>query len=134
MALLSANHITVAPLAPATESGATFTFTFPITGGRFNTTTLRGFIRHSGGLSLSNGRARIPSLDQARSVLDALGNGTATGTVNITAFTAHAVNRLAGKHVAGARRRRRPRHRHQHPEHRLAVPSRRHSPCSRRVI
>ena len=27
---------------------------------------------------------------------------TATGTVNITAFTARAVNRLAGKHVVSA--------------------------------
>lgn len=146
VALLSANHITVAPLAPATGSGATFTF--PITGGRFNTTTLRGFIRHSGGLSLSNGTKKAalahPTVVSTKHgvLLDALvrgpahrvchvvgnhqfkkrcvivtrlvtariaritdvsiSNGTATGTVNITAFTAHAVNRLAGKHVVGA--------------------------------
>ena len=144
-ALLTSNHITVAPLAPTTASGTAFTF--PITGGRFNTTTLRGFIRHGGGLSLSNGTKQVtlrrPTVVSTKHgvALDALvrglshrvcyvvgnhqfkhclvvtrlvtariaritdvsiSNGTATGTVNITAFTARAVNRLAGKHVVSA--------------------------------
>jgi hypothetical protein len=38
--LFASNHISVAPLAPATASGTTFTF--PITGGRFNPSTLPG--------------------------------------------------------------------------------------------
>ncbi len=136
----------MAPLAPTSASGTTFTF--PITGGRFNTSTLRGFIRHSGGLSLSNGNKQVtlrrPTVVSTKHgvVLDALGrgrshrvchvvgnhqfskrclvvtrlvtariaritdagisNGTAAGTVNISAFTARAVNRLAGKHVVSA--------------------------------
>jgi len=51
--VLSDNHITVMPLAPATASG--LTFTFPITGGRLNTTTNHGVIRDGGGVSVSNG-------------------------------------------------------------------------------
>jgi hypothetical protein len=31
-----------------------------------------------------------------------LGNGTATGTINITQFTANVINRLAGKSVITA--------------------------------
>src|SRR5207237_8999302 len=45
------------PLAPATASDATFTF--PIAGGTLNTKTLRGFIRHNGGVSLSNGTKSV---------------------------------------------------------------------------
>lgn len=145
-ALLTSNHITVAPLAPTTASGTAFTF--PITGGKFNTNTLRGLIRHGGGLSLSNGTRQVtlrrPTVVSTKHgvVLDALvrgpshgvchvvgkhqfkkrclvvtrlvtariaritdasiSNGTATGTVNISAFTAREVNRLAGKHVVSA--------------------------------
>jgi hypothetical protein len=51
--VLATHHITVTPLAPATASGATFTF--PITGGRINTTTFRGVIRDGGGIAYSNG-------------------------------------------------------------------------------
>jgi hypothetical protein len=50
--LLSDNHITVAPIKPATASGTTFTF--PIAGGSLNTKNLHGVIRHRGGLTLSN--------------------------------------------------------------------------------
>jgi hypothetical protein len=140
--VLSDNHITVSPLAPATASGATFTF--PIAGGTLNTKTLRGFIRHNGGISLSNGTktvdVRKPTLvstkqgvsifalikrqtsrhchvthhplrvhcfsvirwrsERIARVTDVkVNNGTATGTVKITAVTAALVNRLAGKHV-----------------------------------
>ena len=55
--LLSDNHITVAPLSPATAAGTTFTF--PIAGGSVNTKTLHGVIRHKGGLSLSNGTQTV---------------------------------------------------------------------------
>lgn len=151
-ALLTSNHITVGPLAPATTSGTTFTF--PITGGRFSTRTLRGSIRLGGGLTLSNGTKQLtlsrPTVLSTRHgvVLDALvrgpshrvchaigsrrsfghhrirmrclvvarvvtaqiaritdvsiSKGTATGTVNASAFTAEAINRLAGKHVLSA--------------------------------
>jgi hypothetical protein len=151
-ALLASNHITVAPLAPATTSGTTFSF--PITGGRFSTRTLRGSVRLGGGLTLSNGTRQItlsrPTVLSTRHgvVLDALvrgpshrvchaigshrafghyrfrtrclvvarvlttqvaritdvsiSKGTATGTVNVSAFTAQAVNRLAGRHVLSA--------------------------------
>ncbi len=144
--LLANNHITVTPIAPATASGSTFTF--PITGGRLNTKTLHGVIRHSGGITLSNGTAKA-ALRRLTIVSDKHGvsvfalvrhhtrrvcghirarhrrfrcrvvvvwgsarvatvtntsvsNGSATGTVNITAFTARAINRLAGKHVVSA--------------------------------
>lgn len=50
---LSANHLTVTPISPATASGATFTF--PIAGGRLDTTTLHGKIRSKGGVTVSNG-------------------------------------------------------------------------------
>ncbi len=55
--VLSENHITVTPLAPATASGATFTF--PIAGGRLDVKTLHGVIRHKGGLTLSNGTRTV---------------------------------------------------------------------------
>ena len=54
--LLSTNHLTVAPVAPATASGSTLTF--PITGGRLNK-NLHGHIVHSGGVSISNGTDTI---------------------------------------------------------------------------
>jgi hypothetical protein len=151
-ALLTSNHITMAPLAPATASGTTFTF--PITGGRFSTRTLRGFIRQGGGLTLSNGTkqltlshltvlstrhgvvldalargqshrvcraigsrrsirhhhfktrclvvARVVTAQIARITDVNLSKGVATGTVTVSAFIAHAINRLAGKHVLSA--------------------------------
>lgn len=51
--LLSDNHITVTPIAPATASGSSLTF--PISGGRLDTANNHGVIRHKGGVSLSNG-------------------------------------------------------------------------------
>ena len=142
--VLSDNHITVTPLAPATASGTTFTF--PIAGGSLNK-SLHGFITHKGGISLTNGsktvnvrRPTIVSTKRGVSI-DALvkrpavrvchvlrhprrvrcvfvarfrivriarvtdvkvSNGTATGTVHITAATAGLVNLLAGKHVVDA--------------------------------
>jgi hypothetical protein len=144
--VLSDNHITATPLAPATASGTTFTF--PITGGFLNTNTLRGVIRHAGGLSLSNGTrtvnvhrptivsdrsgvslwalvrgrtikvchpsaarhlrlrcisvTRFATVRVARITHVSLSNGTATGTVKITAATAGLVNQLAAKHVVSA--------------------------------
>lgn len=50
---LSSGAITLSPIVPATASGSTFTF--PITRGRLNPTTLRGRVVHSGGLTISNG-------------------------------------------------------------------------------
>jgi hypothetical protein len=142
--VLSDNHITVTPLAPATASGTTFTF--PIAGGSLNK-SLHGTIRHNGGISLTNGsktvnvrkptivstkrgvsvfalvkrpavrvchalrhplRLRCVSVVQFRSVRIArvtdvtVTNGTATGTVHITAATAGLINLLAGKHVVNA--------------------------------
>jgi hypothetical protein len=55
--LLASNHISVTPIAPATASGGVFTF--PLTGGRVNTTTFRGVIRDGGGISLSNGTRTV---------------------------------------------------------------------------
>jgi len=142
--VLSDNHITVTPLAPATASGTTFTF--PIAGGSLNK-SLHGFITHKGGISLTNGsktvnvrkptivstkrgvsidalvkrpavrvchvlrhprRVRCVSVARFRIVRIArvtdvkVSNGTATGTVHITAATAGLVNLLAGKHVVDA--------------------------------
>jgi ribosomal protein L21 len=144
--LLSANHITVTPLAPATASGTTFTF--PIKGGKVNTTTMHGVIRNAGGVLLSNGskkfalrrptivsrkhgvsvfaylrhravrvcaharhhhahikcgwRVRWSAVRIARVTDVTVSNGQASGTVKITALTAHLINRLAGKKVASA--------------------------------
>jgi len=53
--VLSANSITVKALAPATSSGNTFTF--PISGGRLNTSNNHGTIVTKGGVTLSNGKA-----------------------------------------------------------------------------
>lgn len=67
-ALLSSNHITVTPLAPATASGSTFTF--PIARGRLNAKN-RGFIVDKGGFALSNGtrtiRVRNLTIDSTKS-------------------------------------------------------------------
>lgn len=144
--LLANNHITVTPISPATASGSTFTF--PITGGRLNIKTLRGVIRHAGGISLSNGTAKVAlrrpvlvsnkhgvsiwalarhhtrrvchhisahskrvhcrviivlrSVRVATVTKTSVSGGSATGTVNITAFTARVINRLAGNHVVSA--------------------------------
>ena len=54
---LSTYHITPAPLAPATASGATLSF--PVSGGRLNLATVHGVIRHRGGFSLSNGKRTV---------------------------------------------------------------------------
>ena len=51
--LLTTNHITLTPLAPATASGATYTF--PIVRGKLNPKSLRGHLVHKGGLTVSNG-------------------------------------------------------------------------------
>ncbi len=144
--LLADNHITVAPIDPATASGATFTF--PIAGGRLNVKTLHGVIRHKGGLTLSGGTSSVSLLDPtlvsdkhgvslwavvrgkahrfcrnvglhrahvrcltivesavakiARVTDVKLSGGKATGTVELTAASAGAVNRLAGKKVVHA--------------------------------
>jgi hypothetical protein len=59
--LLANNHITVAALAPATSSGATFTF--PIARGHVNATTKHGVIFDRGGISLSNGTKTVAVRD-----------------------------------------------------------------------
>ena len=46
--------IVIAPLAPATSSSAG-SFTFPIAGGRVDPTSLFGFVKHRGGVSLTKG-------------------------------------------------------------------------------
>jgi hypothetical protein len=143
---LSANHIMVTPLAPATASGTTFTF--PIAAGRVNVKTLRGVIVDRGGVAISNG-IRTIDLRRPTVVSDKAGvsvlalargralrrchatgarrrhvrctivirqrtvriarisnlsqsNGSVSGTVTITTFTARALNQLAGKHVFAA--------------------------------
>lgn len=53
---LTANHITVTALAPATSSGSTYTF--PVTGGHLNK-KLHGDIRQGGGLAISNGTRTV---------------------------------------------------------------------------
>jgi hypothetical protein len=54
---LTANHLTVTPLFPATASGSTYTF--PISHGRLKRGNLRGFVRHSGGFTISNGTRTV---------------------------------------------------------------------------
>jgi hypothetical protein len=120
--VLADNHITVTPVAPATASGTTFTF--PIAGGRLNAKTLRGVIRHRGGLALSNGtrtvtlrRPTIVSTKRgawlyaivrgrseriARFTKVSITSTAATATLTLTRASAHVINALAGKHVASA--------------------------------
>jgi hypothetical protein len=55
--LLSSNHITVTPVAPATVSSGSVAF--PIAGGRLNVSTLHGRLRQTGGVQLSNGTKTV---------------------------------------------------------------------------
>lgn len=54
--VLSANGLTVTPIAPATASGSTFTF--PVAGGRLNA-KLRGVVVHRGGFALANATRKV---------------------------------------------------------------------------
>jgi hypothetical protein len=54
---LSANHLTVAPLAPATASGSTFSF--PIVRGHLRMKNNHGVIQHLGGFTISNGNRTV---------------------------------------------------------------------------
>jgi hypothetical protein len=54
---LSANHLTVAPLAPATASGSTFSF--PIVRGHLQMKNRHGVIQHRGGFTISNGTRTV---------------------------------------------------------------------------
>jgi ribosomal protein L18E len=122
--LLSDNGITVAALRPATlANGAA---TFPIRRGHIRLKAMRGFVRHKGGISLSDGsttfKVRRPAVvlrKQHAFILAAVRRNdrpwhirrvarladlqrsgtTATATVHITRVTAKAINALAGKHV-----------------------------------
>jgi hypothetical protein len=127
-AVLASNHIAVTALAPATQSGATFTF--PIAGGRINPTTFRGVIRSKGGLSISNGTSTFrvrgftsvsdrhggwlfalvrrvgarhwqPELF-ARFTNISVSGGTATATAHLTRASARLLNKLAGRHIVSA--------------------------------
>lgn len=59
--VLAANHIGLAPVAPATAAAArwggqdTIAATFPIKGGHVDGSTLAGVINHTGGLTFSKG-------------------------------------------------------------------------------
>jgi hypothetical protein len=55
--LLSNNHITVTPVAPATTSNGAFSF--PIARGHINTTALYGTVKNTGGIQLSNGTKTV---------------------------------------------------------------------------
>jgi hypothetical protein len=55
--VLSSNGISAKALAPATQSGTTFTF--PVTGGRLNATTKHGSVRTAGGLALSTATTTV---------------------------------------------------------------------------
>jgi hypothetical protein len=57
LSALSAHHLTVTPLAPATASAGTFTL--PVSHGRLNTANRHGRIDTTGGLSISNGTETI---------------------------------------------------------------------------
>jgi hypothetical protein len=141
--LLSSNGISATALAPATQSG--MTFTFPIARGHFNLTTKHGRVVTKGGFELSKGintlRARhLTIISNANgvsvwglvvdhrhacrvvghkhphlvchSVLRAgfariatvanvqITGTTATGTLDLTAAAANALNRLAGQTIA----------------------------------
>jgi hypothetical protein len=54
---LTAAGVTVAPLAPATATSAGLSF--GVSGGRVDAATLRGFVRHRGGLSLTKGAKTV---------------------------------------------------------------------------
>jgi hypothetical protein len=54
---LSANHLTLAPLAPATVNGSTWTF--PSSHGRIRKTNFHGAIAQRGGFTITNGTKTI---------------------------------------------------------------------------
>ena len=60
LSALTANKITARVVKPAKVTGATVTF--PITGGRLNTKTLIGVIRHSGGIAFVKGKNALALL------------------------------------------------------------------------
>ncbi len=90
--VLSDNHITVTPIAPATQSGSTLTF--PIRGGRINLATHRGVLRHKGGVSLSNG---TQTATLRRLTIVAKRHGVALYAV-VRAKGKHSCRLLRGKH------------------------------------
>ena len=125
-ALMSANHLTATPISPATFSGSTFTF--PIRSGRVNK-QFHGFVTDRGGFALSNGTStiRIKHLTVRSSragvslwalvrqsghrgeirriarISGAKVSGhTASGTLHLTAVSASAINKLAGKQLVKA--------------------------------
>lgn len=55
--LLSNDHITLTPVAPATASNGAFSF--PIARGHINKTTLHGTVANTGGVQLSNGTKTV---------------------------------------------------------------------------
>jgi|tagenome__1003787_1003787.scaffolds.fasta_scaffold19910498_1 hypothetical protein len=122
--VLSDNGITVTPLRPATAANGAVTF--PIRRGHVRIKTMRGLVRHKGGVALSNGsttfKLRRPAVvlrtgkafivaavrrdhrpwhvRRVARLTDLQRSGTtATATVHITRVTARAVNALAGQHV-----------------------------------
>lgn len=130
---LTANHLTVTPITPATASGSNFTF--PISRGRLRKSNLRGVILQQGGFVISNGTRSVavrhldlvsgvhgvwlyalvgkPQVKKAGGVVRSLHrvgrvsaitvkNGTATGTVKLTKYSANGINALAGKKIAKA--------------------------------
>jgi hypothetical protein len=123
--LLSDNGITVGALKPATL-GSGGAVTFPVHNGHVRLKTMRGFVRHKGGVALTDGsttfKLRRPAVVlrphrafivaavrrnhkpwHIRRVARLTGlqrtGTTATATVHITRVVARAVNTLAGKHV-----------------------------------
>ncbi len=78
--VLADNDVSVAPIRGATANGRSFTF--PITGGAVDATSLAGKIEHSGGLQFSEGgdRLRVQDfvIDTRKGVLTARVSGTNT--------------------------------------------------------
>jgi ribosomal protein L18E len=123
--LLSDNGITVSALKPATL-GSDGAVTIPIRNGHIRLKAMRGFVRHKGGIALTDGsttfKLRRPAvvlrkhhtfivaavrrnnrpwhIRRVARLTDLQRTGTtATATVHITRVVAKAVNALAGKHV-----------------------------------
>jgi hypothetical protein len=123
---LSARHITVTALGPATISGGSLTL--PISGGFVTKSAKSGLLRHEGGVQFSKGshsvavRRFVLIANAHRGILTATvaghriiiarliditrtvsgKSGTLTGELTLSAAAAHRIDRLFGKHVVSA--------------------------------
>jgi hypothetical protein len=123
---LSARHITVTALGPATISSGSVTL--PVSGGFVTKSTKAGLLRHAGGVQFSKGSRKLALrhivlvANAHRGILTAVvvghrmivahlidithtvsgKSGTLSGELTLSSAAAHRINRLFGKHLVSA--------------------------------